>query len=316
MYKKSRLMTDLGEAILVSGLGKYNLRDTMLCGQCFRFEELPRGEYLSEFQTVVGNTLFHVAQREVGELIFFDLSDEEFDCLAVPYFSLDRDLHEVKEKIAERTDSEWLKRAAEEAEGVAILRQDPFETLISFIISQNNNIPRIRKIVREICGAYGVNICLQNESKKCPLSLISGTPCEENCRKCGRCYTFPTAVEILAEPEKLLPSKPGFRYGYILDACKRVADGSCDLEAISEAHSYEYTVEELKKIKGVGDKVASCVALFAFANLEAFPIDVWMKRAIDEYFGGKLDPTSFGEYAGIAQQYIFHYIRNIENGKV
>lgn len=316
MYKKSRLMTDRAEAILVEGLGKYNLRDTMLCGQCFRFEELPRGEYLSEFQTVVGNTLFRVAQREVGELIFFDLSDEEFECLAVPYFALDRDLHEVKEKIVERTDSEWLKRAAEEAEGVAILRQDPFETLISFIISQNNNIPRIRKIVREICGAYGVNICLQNGVKKCPLSIISGTPCEENCRNCGRCYTFPTAGQILAEPEKLLPSKPGFRYGYILDACEKVVSGSCDLETISEAHSYEYTLGELKKIKGVGDKVASCVALFAFANLEAFPVDVWMKRAIDEYFGGKLDPTSFGEYAGIAQQYIFHYIRNIENGKV
>ena len=85
-----------------------------------------------------------------------------------------------------------------------------------------------------------------------------------------------------------------------------------NLADISQRGEYEYTREKLKEILGVGDKVAACVALFGFSNLEAFPIDVWMKRAIDEYFGGKLDPASLGKCAGVAQQYIFHYIRNLE----
>ena len=88
--------------------------------------------------------------------------------------------------------------------------------------------------------------------------------------------------------------------------------GEISLAEISLIGKYEYTLTELKKILGVGDKVASCVALFGFGNLEAFPIDVWMKRAIDEYFDGKLDPADLGPYAGVAQQYIFHYIRNLQ----
>ena len=152
---------------------------------------------------------------------------------------------------------------------------------------------------------------------KSPCVLLKGNRfpnvCQVNpdaCKKCGRCYTFPTAENILANPEGLLPSKPGFRYGYILSAAEKIACGEVSLEDIESKASYEYTVEALKKIKGIGDKVASCAALFGFANLEAFPIDVWMKRAIDTYFDGKLDPKTLGPYAGIAQQYIFHYIRN------
>jgi N-glycosylase/DNA lyase len=109
----------------------------------------------------------------------------------------------------------------------------------------------------------------------------------------------------------MLTANPGFRYKYLLDAAKRVDGGECDLAAIEGAEGFEEIMEELKKILGVGDKVASCVALFGMGRLEAFPIDVWMKRAIDEYFGGKLDHTAFGDYAGVAQQYIFHYIRNL-----
>jgi N-glycosylase/DNA lyase len=143
---------------------------------------------------------------------------------------------------------------------------------------------------------------------------LNGTKIDaECCKKCGICYSFPTPSDILERPEGLLPSHPGFRYKYMLDAAERIASGEVDLEKIAEAKSYEYTLTELKKILGVGDKVASCVALFGFSNLEAFPIDVWMKRAIDEYFDGKLDPKSLGDYAGVAQQYIFHYIRNLSS---
>ena len=200
--------------------------------------------------------------------------------------------------------------AAESAKGIVILRQEPWETLLSFIISQNNNIPRIRKIIRSIALEYGENLA-EKHLNCCPLN---GTKIDaECCKKCGICYSFPTPSDILERPEGLLPSHPGFRYKYMLDAAERIASGEVDLEKIAEAKSYEYTLTELKKILGVGDKVASCVALFGFSNLEAFPIDVWMKRAIDEYFDGKLDPKSLGDYAGVAQQYIFHYIRNLSS---
>jgi len=313
MFVKKREFYRGRDALAVSGLGSYSLADTLECGQAFRYELIAKEEGWVEYMTVVGDELITVGQRMAGELIFFDISDEVFLKVAAPYFALDTDYEAIRADITSRCDSEWLSRAAESAKGVVILKQDEWEALFSFIVSQNNNIPRIRKIIRELSAGYGVNICLQKGIKKCPLGRISATPCEDLCKSCGSCYTFPRAEDVAREPEKMLPTKPGFRYKYLLCAAERVASGATDLSAIAERRSYAYTLEELKKIKGVGDKVASCAALFGFGNLEAFPIDVWMKRAIDNYFDGHLDPAELGEYAGVAQQYIFHYIRNLEN---
>ena len=310
MFEKFSGHFDGKAAIYVKNLGAYSLSDTMECGQCFRYERVPREDGTDEYITVVGKELIRVAQEARGELIFPEMSDDVFTSVAVPYFALDRDLESVRKNVADNTDSAWLKAAADFGAGIAILGQDPWETIISFIISQNNNIPRIRKIVREISAAYGSNLSISNDYNSCPLKLINGKPNEDDCKSCGRCYTFPRAEDILKTPENLLPSKPGFRYGYILDAAEKISSGNVDIEKIKAENRYEYTLEALKTIKGVGDKVASCAALFGFGNLEAFPIDVWMKRAIDTYFNGKLDPTTLGPYAGIAQQYIFHYIRN------
>ena len=312
MFKKFDGQFDGKNAIYVQDLGAYSLADTMECGQCFRYEKVEREDGADEYITVVGNELIRVAQVRPGELIFPEMSESVFNSVAIPYFSLERDLEEVRRSVAEHTDSEWLKEAADFGAGIAILSQDPWETIISFIISQNNNIPRIRKIVREISAEYGCNLSIKNDYNSCPLSLIDGKPNESACKKCGRCYTFPTSENIMENPDGLLPSRPGFRYGYILDAAEKIGSGKVNLEEIKEKNSYEYTLESLKTIKGIGDKVASCAALFGFGNLEAFPIDVWMKRAIDTYFDGKLDHTALGPYAGIAQQYIFHYIRNEE----
>ena len=298
------------DAICVKIPGSYSIDDTFSCGQCFRYEEVARGEGYVEYFTVVGEELIFVGQREKGELIFYDVSDETFDKVVRPYFDLDTDYRAIKTDILQNFNTPFLSLAADSADGIAILRQDPWETICSFIISQNNNIPRIRKIVREISSAYGVNLALQKGLKNCPIDKNGASPCEEKCKACGRCYTFPTAEKILKKPELLLPSKPGFRYKYILDAATKIHLGEVDINKIKQLSSYDSTVEELSKICGIGLKVASCAALFGFYNLDAFPVDVWMKRAIDEYFGGNLDPTVFGKYAGIAQQYIFHYIRN------
>jgi N-glycosylase/DNA lyase len=317
MYKmlKELDLSTKSRCTVIGGLGKYSLRDTLECGQCFRFERIDAPESDGEIYIVTTPYgVVKVGQKIPGELIFYD-TDGEIGEEIKDFFALDRPLSDIKDDVIAHTNSTWLREAAEFGEGIAILRQDPFETLISFIISQNNNIPRIKKIIKMIAAEYGVNLTLQNGADaKCPLNLVSGTPCEEKCKSCGVCYSFPKPIDIVANPEKLLPSHPGFRYKYIVDAAEKVASGEINLDMIAAARSYFHTLECLKQIKGVGDKVASCVALFAFSNLEAFPIDVWMKRAIDTYFDGSLDPTTLGRYAGVAQQYIFHYIRNIENG--
>lgn len=314
MFYKREKAPDGREGIHVTALGSYDLADTLECGQCFRHLRISDGGGMTEYVTVAGEFIFDVAQEKTGELWFFGINEESFLTAAVPYFSLETDYEKIREDIISRTSSEWLKRAAECAKGIAILKQDAWEALFSFIVSQNNNIPRIKKMISRICAEYGTNISLQNGLKKCPFKRTCSEPCEEICKQCGACYTFPTADAVRSAPEKLLTSNPGFRYKYLCDAAEKVGTGAVDLKQIAAARSYEYTMERLKEIKGVGEKVASCTALFGFGNMQAFPVDVWMKRAIDEYFNGSLEPSTLGRYAGVAQQYIFHYIRNLENG--
>ena len=328
MFTKKPIKICSREAILVEGLGDYSLSDTLECGQCFRFVKLSPSEsgennavgaeypgYV-EYMTVVGRALIFVGQRNRSELIFYGVTEREFEEICVPYFALDVDYEEIKNDVLSHTDSDFLKEAAEAASGIRILKQEPWETLFSFIISQNNNIPRIKKIIRGICSAYGENLALARGLSACPKEALE---CASNgaeldtdvCSQCGVCYTFPSAKAVCEDPEKLLPSHPGFRYKYLTDAAFKVAEGEISFDEIIKRESYDFTLAELMKVKGVGEKVASCTSLFAFSNLEAFPIDVWMKRAIDEYFGGNLDYKALGKYAGVAQQYIFHYIRQL-----
>ena len=310
-FLKEKKTIDNRDAIVVKIPGAYSLEDTFLCGQCFRYEEIKKENGYTEYLTVIGDELVFVGQSKRGELIFYCTNEEKFNSIIRPYFDLDTDYRKIKSELIENFPSPFFKVAAETAEGIAILKQDAWETICSFIISQNNNIPRIRKIIREISSAYGVNLALQKGLKICPIDKFGDAPSEEKCKACGRCFTFPSAEKILENPSLLLPSKPGFRYKYILDAAEKIVSGEVDIQKIKDANSYAATVEELSKIKGVGLKVASCAALFGFYNLDAFPVDVWMKRAIDEHFDGKLDHTQLGRYAGVAQQYIFHYIRNL-----
>ena len=327
MFDKKSTEVFARKAIVAQNLDNYNLVDTLECGQCFRFLKLTQSDGSSgakesdsyvEYMTVIGEKLIFVGQRNTKELIFYDVTEREFSEICVPYFALDTDYAAIRENIILNTDSEFLKNAASAASGIRILRQDPWETLFSFIISQNNNIPRIKKIIRNICSRYGENLAQKQMLKICPKKCAELKNDDKNidfeeCRNCGVCFSFPSADSVNKEPDLLLDSNPGFRFKYLTDAAKRVASGEVDFEKIKLENSYEFTVDELMKIKGVGEKVASCTSLFAFSNLDAFPIDVWMKRAIDEYFDGKLDPKTLGKYAGVAQQYIFHYIRILSN---
>ena len=301
-------------ATVVDGLGDIDLTDTFECGQAFRYELVRREEGYVEYLTVTGDLIIRVGQRKRGELCFFSLNEKDLR-RALDYFRADVSFEDIRRDVISRTDSEWLREAADMAKGIVILRQDPWETIFSFIVSQNNNIPRIRKIIRALSLAYGENLAIKNKCEFCPLRGKGVTPCDEICGKCGVCYSFPTPEAVLADPSAMEAARTGFRYKYLIDCAERVYRGEVNIENILTHASYEYTLECLKVILGVGDKVASCCALFAFGNYDAFPIDVWIKRAIEKYFDGNLDIESFREYAGIAQQYIFHSVRNLEEGK-
>lgn len=328
MFEKKRTNIAGRDAIIAMGLGNYSLVDTFECGQCFRFVKLSPSDtgeeneigklypgYV-EYMTIVKDKLIFVGQRDRDELIFFGVDESEFDEICVPYFALDEDYEAIKNDVLLHTDSDFLKAAAESASGIRILKQEPWETLFSFIISQNNNIPRIKKIIRAISLAYGENLAEKRGLSACPKRRLAYAADGEKldtdaCLNCGACYTFPTAEAVYEKPEGLLDSHPGFRYKYLTDAAEKVVKNEISFDEIIKKASYDFTLSELMKVKGVGEKVASCTSLFAFSNLEAFPIDVWMKRAIDEYFDGNLDYKALGKYAGVAQQYIFHYIRQI-----
>ena len=333
VYREDKLLGR--ECLIAEGLGEYDLTDTMECGQCFRhlmiagcygrsytdskdapisrtMELSEAGDGYCEYFTVVGELAVRVGQRRRGELIFYGLKSSDIPTVE-KYFSLRIDFDAIREYIKDKTDSVTLREYADIASGVAILSQDTWETLFSFIISQNNNIPRIRKIIRKICLEYGENLAMREGFSACPLS--GECPNEAECSECGRCYTFPTPECVLSSPSRLESAKTGFRQRYLMSACELVRSGELKLDEIKERCSLDYTLSELKRVVGVGDKVASCCALFAFGNYDAFPVDVWIRRAIDERFSGSLDISEFSEYAGIAQQYIFHSIRNLEKSE-
>lgn len=253
----------------------FDLAQTLNCGQCFRWNQAADGSWTG---IALGKTL--TIQEENGKLLFVDLSQEEFDRLWAPYFDLELDYGAIRASFSQQ--HEVLACAARFAPGIRILRQDPWEALISFIISQNNNIPRIKGIVDRLCGTFG----------------------EES----HGIYSFPGPERLAGlTVEDLAPLRSGFRAKYILSAAQMVASGQVDLAAAAVMPIQEAR-EMLMQIKGVGVKVAECALLYGLHRLESFPMDVWMKRAMEVLLPG-YSPEDFGEYAGIAQQYIFHYSR-------
>lgn len=255
----------------------FDLKQTFLCGQCFRWKEDESGA----FSAIVSGKSIKTVQN--GDEITIE-SDHTREFLE-NYFDLATDYSEYINRFSA---DPTLKAACDGSHGIRILRQEPFETLISFIISQNNNIPRIIGIIDRLCESFG--------------------------EKRGDFYSFPDAKTLSALSEAdLAPLRAGFRCRYILDAAGKVNRGEVDLESIYNM-DYESGKALLKTIVGVGDKVADCVLLFAYHKTEAFPMDVWIKRITAEYYSSGL-PECMGEYKGIAQQYLFEYFRKHAEGK-
>ncbi len=246
---------------------------TFECGQCFRWNDDGSGAYVG----VASGRAARVYAADGAARI--ECADGDLDFWRV-YLDMDTDYAAARESVMI---GDYLTECAEYGAGIRILRQDKWEALCSFIISQCNNIPRIKGIVEKLCALFG-------EAFDTPWGVR---------------YSFPPAsrVALLEEPE-LAPLRAGYRAAYIIGAARAVASGVVDLEYAAslcgnEARKY------LKGLNGVGDKVANCAVLFGLHRMDAFPVDVWIKRALKEHMPAGFDPASLGEYAGLAQQYMF-----------
>lgn len=264
------------DSIVLKDITNFDLSQTLDCGQCFRWEKINETYHGVAFGKDV-----YITQKN-NELIFENVSKEEFQNTWVDYFDLSTSYSKIWDNINYK--NSFLIDAYKYAPGIRILKQDPWETLCSFIISQNNNIPRIKKIISRLCTTFGEKIQNSNE------------------------FSFPSAYTLsLLNEKELFPIKAGFRSKYILDAAKKVSSGEINLNSIFNM-THSTASETLMKIHGVGPKVSECVLLYGFHKLDAFPIDVWIKKVMDFYFP-ECSHKVFGEYAGVAQQYLYYYSR-------
>lgn len=268
--------TQKGENIIVD-IPCFNISLTLDCGQAFRWSKSENGDW----HGVAFSTPLTLRETENG-VEFIGVTEEEFEKIWIPYFDLDRDYDALCERF--RKDKQ-LSEAVGECYGIRLLRQEPWEALCSFIISQNNNIPRIKGIVDRLCRLLGEHLG-------------------------GDDYAFPSPEKVAAAGiDELAPIRAGFRAKYIIDAARKVADGEIDFEKILLPEtSIDEGRDELIKIKGVGEKVAQCTLLYGCGKVDAFPIDVWVKRILEEDYPDGL-PECINGVRGIAQQYLFHWKR-------
>lgn len=273
-------VTEKENYIEITGLDRFSIDKIFDCGQCFRFDPVGNG-----IEGVAFGKVLRFEQESLDKVKIFGITKSEFDERFCRYLALDEDYSAVDSDIITRLNNDvTIKKAIEYGSGIRILRQDRWEALCSFIISQNNNIPRIKKIIENMSREFGEKI---DETH----------------------YAFPTAEALYnAGVDKIFELKTGFRAKYIYDAAEKVVTGKINLLAIDKMTTDE-ALEYLMQIKGVGLKVASCALLFGFNKTDAFPVDVWVKRVLEKYYPDGLDLTNLGAYAGMIQQYLFYYER-------
>ena len=264
----------LSKDYILKNIVPFDLALTLDCGQAFRWKALPDGS----FEGIAMGRYLKIKQ-ENNDLIFYNTTKAEYESIWRKYFDIDRDYNDILNRAGK---NKKLAEITKNCGGIRILKQDPWEALCSFIISQNNNIPRIKGIIERLCENFG--------------DKIEGG------------YTFPSAERIASlTVEDLAPLRSGFRAKYILDAAIKCS-GCLILDDIYSL-DLDTARSSLMTVKGVGPKVADCALLFGFGFLAAFPMDVWMKRAMAVLFDNKL-PDGFEDCAGIIQQYIFEYARS------
>lgn len=283
-------------SIILEEIENFDAKAIFTCGQAFRWYEESDGSFTTVHLGRVLNVL-----NEKDRVIFKGTNLKEFDEIWMDYFDLNTDYKEIRKALS---NNEILPKAMEYGEGIRILNQNHFEMLISFIISANNMIPRIKKSIEVISMRYGKFIC-EDENRKY--------------------YSFPTVEELSrATVEDLREfAKVGFRDKRIFDTVNMILNEKIDLDNFENLET-DILREELLKFAGVGNKVADCIMLFSYKRGEVFPVDVWIKRVMEELFIKEETPVKkiskeadriFGKYAGYAQQYLFYYGREEKIGK-
>ncbi|MEG1565055.1 MAG: DNA glycosylase [Bacteroides sp.] len=258
---------------------KIDLKQIAESGQCFRWKELAPGKYGI---AAYGRSVI-VGQQIPGELVL-DCTTGDWMGVWAYYFDAATDYGSIIKRIDQR--DEYLTHAARHGDGIRILRQDPWETIASFIISQNNSIPRIKRTIEALCERHGAT------------GVHHGFGEFEY-------HHFPSAA-ALAAPHALDGLGLGYRDKYLAAIAKSVAGGEFDLNKLIAA-DYAEAREMLKSVYGIGDKVADCICLFGLGHHEAFPTDRWISRMAEEHYNGKFPISQYPDCAGIMQQYIFHY---------
>ena len=259
----------------------FNLEQIAESGQCFRWFRLEQNKY----RIIAFGKCIEVSQQ--GTKIFFDCSREDFDNIWYNSFDLGTDYESIVSAVS--GNDIFLKNAVRTAGGIRILNQELWEMIISYIISQNNNIPRIKKSIENICRGIG--------------------------KKLGEeIYCFPTYEEMSKADRSIIGGAGlGYRDRYIIGLYEKYAPDMI-LEA-ANGMGYEEALKYYMSFKGIGKKVANCICLFGLHQLDACPIDTWMQKIIDEEYNGVIPRWMKGEFAGVYQQYAFYYKRYIE-GKV
>ncbi len=281
--------------IILEDVTDFDIEQTLECGQCFRFYKIGIKDYI----IVAKRKALHISQLN-NTITLHNTTIEEYEEIWKNYFDLDRDYKKIKDELLKKDNK--LSEAIEVKHGVRILNQDFFETLISFIISQNKQIPHIKQIVETISNKYGEPIAQINEKTY---------------------YSFPEVEKLQKVTiEEFRECKVGFRDAYLIDACKMVYNNEIIVNDLEKATTIE-AIKKLTTIKGVGDKIANCVVLFGLSKRDAFPIDVWIKRIMENLYFEKdtkkeeimeFAKNQFGEYGGYAQQYLFYYGRENKIG--
>ncbi|WFR60045.1 DNA glycosylase [Anaerocolumna sp. AGMB13025] len=269
----------------------FNLKHIAESGQCFRMNEIRDNRYsLIAFGKYL--ELVQIDEKRIG----LTCSEEEFQEIWQEYFDMDYNYNKIVSNLSEGSD-DFLKNAVRYGNGLRILKQDIFETLISFIISQRKNIPAIKQCIEQLCYKYGER-------------RIS--------YECGgkEYYTFPTPKKLAAayRPD-LREAGLGYRDEYIRKTSQAVTNGEIDLEGLKQL-SYDDAMVQLMNLSGVGIKVANCVSLYGLHHIEAFPIDVWIARILKDIYRNEFSLEPYTGFAGIVQQYMFYYIRSLKSNQV
>lgn len=272
----------------------FELKHIFECGQCFRWNINPDGSYVG----VVKNNVIRVKAKE-NEIVFTSLGEEDLKSLVISYFDMNTDYSSIKNKLS-KVDA-YLEQSIDHGSGIRILKQDLWEMIISFIISANNNIPRIKGIIERISKAYGNKIVWDGVSY----------------------YTFPTVEELSrASVADLRKLGLGFRDQRVYETTQMLKANKIDLEQLKNNLDLKEVRNTLLTLQGVGPKVADCILLFGMHRFEVFPIDVWVRRVMNELYIQKQDETKvkkeeieklaeekYEKLAGIAQQYLFYWKR-------